>query len=200
MITIVTGNGYGSQLMGRGNRELKLGELFKDYQVIDFVKGRMVNLSNNQFNNLQNDDIEKKAVLNFPESMMAERKYFKAINELLDMIEKKDIIIFTYSANFIETIQDMAKLKQVSNQVSYLFIDFVNDRVTKYLGEKGEAIWHEINDEFDEWDDRLDYIKAMILCNEINGDDINYKESIDYIESEGYAEKRKKAKEEARNG
>lgn len=198
MITIVTGNGYSSQLIGRCNRELKLGELFKDYQVIDFVKGQMINLSNNQsnnqFNNLQDDDIDKKAVLNFPESMMAERKYFKTAHELLKMAEEKDIIILTYSANFIETIQDMAKLKQVSNQVSYLFIDFANDRVTKYLGEKGEAIWHEINDEFDEWDDRLDYIKAMILCNEIDGNDIGYKESINYIESEGYAEERERAR------
>lgn len=182
MITIVTGNGYSSQLAPKGYKELGLD--LEKCQVIHFANSKAVDLVSNQVN--------KQVILLFPESMMAERKYFKIVDELLDVAESKDIVVFTYSANFIETVEDMANLKQVSELVDYLFIDLIDDQVDRYSSkDRGgtHGFWVSINNEFDEWDDRLDYIKSMILYRDIDKEEVDYKKEVDYIESEVYAEK-----------
>lgn len=168
MITIITGNGYSSQLVPRGYGELGLAP--KNCQIIDFASGQAVDLVSNQ--------VSKQVILLFPESMMAERKYFKIVDELLDVAESKEIVIFTYSANFIETVEDMANLKQVDELVDYLFIDLIDDEVDRYSSnDRGgtHGFWVSINNEFDEWDDRLDYIKSMILYRDIDKEDVNYR-------------------------
>lgn len=184
MITIVTGNGYSSQLMSKGCKELGLefDGIFKD----------LVVLSSDQAIDLVSNQVNKQVILLFPESMMAERKYFKIVDELLDVAESKNIVVFTYSANFIETVEDMANLKQVSELVDYLFIDLIDDEVDRYSNkDKGgtHGFWVSINNEFDEWDDKLDYIKSMILYRDIDKEEVDYRKEVDYIESEVYAEK-----------
>ena len=50
MITIVTGNGYASQLMLKGSKEIEVdyGELFENYQIMAITNGGVIDLVNTQ--------------------------------------------------------------------------------------------------------------------------------------------------------
>lgn len=159
-ITIVTGNGAFHKI------------LQKTYSIFDFSPYFEVEFHN------------RKKAINFPENMTSEKNYFATINKIFEDAKEQDIIIYTYSPNFIETIQVMADLKQIDESIEYIFVDVENDKMKKFSIKSGylhDEFWNCINNEFDEWDHRLDYLKGALLARDINGKDISYDEEINYI-------------------
>lgn len=159
-ITIVTGNGAFHKI------------LQKAYSILDYSPYFHIEFCN------------RKQAINFPENMASEKNYFAIINKIFEDSKEQDIIIYTYSPNFIETIQVMADLKQIEESIEYIFVDVENDKMKKFSIKKGylhDEFWNNINNEFDEWDRRLDYLKGALLARDINGEDINYDKEINYI-------------------
>lgn len=159
-ITIVTGNGAFHKI------------LQKTYSIFDFSPYFEVEFHN------------RKKVINFPENMTSEKNYFATVDKIFEDSKEQDIIIYTYSPNFIETVQVMADLKQIEELIEYIFVDVENDKMKTFSIKNGylhDDFWDCINNEFDKWDHRLDYLKGALLARDINEENIDYDETINYI-------------------